>query len=451
MCSQKTADLLMCAGYEHWLSPRSTLSSIKGKGDMQCYWVNPNAKDTGSKLIQRRGTNSSQPKESTFNQKRHEILIEWVTDMLQGLLLEVASSRFLAREKSNKSEWMLLDEMVFVSPRDEVSETITIPRAADEEATSDDTIPVLPPEVVSQLFDYVSMIASWYKENAFHNFEHAAHVVMASKKLLKRVVKPVESHSSATAYGITSDPLTQFAILFSALIHDVDHPGVSNAQLVKENSPIAVLYHEKSVAEQNSVTISWDLLMQLQFDDLRFATEECKRFRQLIVNAVLATDLFDADLKLLRENRWNKAFNNPIADDTLSSLESGMIEDDTNWRATIVIEPIIQAADVSHTKQHWHIYQKRNNLLFEEMYHAYTEGRSDKDPSVDWYTGELWFFDNYIIPLAMKLKTCGVFGVSCDELLEYATANRQEWASKGEEIVLQKIVMIKENSSKEVS
>ena len=45
------------------------------------------------------------------------------------------------------------------------------------------------------------------------------------------------------------------------------------------------------------------------------------------------------------------------------------------------------------------------------------------------------FFDYYIIPLAKKLKECGVFGVSSDEYLNYATQNRQEWEIKGKEIV----------------
>ena len=66
---------------------------------------------------------------------------------------------------------------------------------------------------------------------------------------------------------------------------------------------------------------------------------------------------------------------------------------------------------------------------------AFISGRADKDPSIGWYEGELWFFDNYIIPLAKKLKTCGVFGVSCDELLDYAVDNRVEWAAKGRDIV----------------
>ena len=52
-------------------------------------------------------------------------------------------------------------------------------------------------------------------------------------------------------------------------------------------------------------------------------------------------------------------------------------------------------------------------------------------PSHIRWNGELWFFDNYVIPLAKKLKDCGVFGVSCDEYLNYALQNRQEWERKG--------------------
>ncbi len=40
-----------------------------------------------------------------------------------------------------------------------------------------------------------------------------------------------------------------------------------------------------------------------------------------------------------------------------------------------------------------------------------------------------------MIPLAGKLKECGVFGVSSDEYLNYALENRREWAAKGEDVV----------------
>lgn len=49
------------------------------------------------------------------------------------------------------------------------------------------------------------------------------------------------------------------------------------------------------------------------------------------------------------------------------------------------------------------------------------------------------FFDFYIIPLAKKLKDCGVFGVSSDEYLNYAQKNRAEWESRGQEVVAEMV------------
>jgi hypothetical protein len=74
--------------------------------------------------------------------------------------------------------------------------------------------------------------------------------------------------------------------------------------------------------------------------------------------------------------------------------------------------------------------------LFEERYLAYLKGvAGEKPPWEGWYKGELWFFDNYILPLAKKLKECGVFRVSYDEFLNYAQENRKEWEREGNHIV----------------
>jgi hypothetical protein len=56
-------------------------------------------------------------------------------------------------------------------------------------------------------------------------------------------------------------------------------------------------------------------------------------------------------------------------------------------------------------------------------------------PSDGWYGGELWFFYNWVIPLAGKLDDCGVFCVSCSEHLTYAKQNRNEWEKRGRELV----------------
>ena len=56
-------------------------------------------------------------------------------------------------------------------------------------------------------------------------------------------------------------------------------------------------------------------------------------------------------------------------------------------------------------------------------------------PSFSILYEELGFFDNYIIPLAKKLKECQVFGPFSDDYLNYAVLNRAEWEEKGESIV----------------
>lgn len=78
--------------------------------------------------------------------------------------------------------------------------------------------------------------------------------------------------------------------------------------------------------------------------------------------------------------------------------------------------------------QHWHVYQKFNKRLFEERYLAWSKGvAGENDPSKGWYKGEIWFFNNYIIPTAEKLDRCGVFGVSYHEYSIYAKENLKEW------------------------
>ena len=208
------------------------------------------------------------------------------------------------------------------------------------------------------------------------------------------------------------------------------------AQLVQEGSPLVALYNGKSVAEQNSFDIAWDLLMDQSFKNLRKTiyvnAGEFKRFRQLVVNSVMATDIVDKDLKALRNNRWEEAFK----DDSESSGTCKNSRRNTVLKATIIIEHLIQASDVAHTMQHWHIYRRWNERFFRECYQAYLDGRAgDSDPSKTWYEGELGFFDFYIIPLAKKLKECGVFGVSSDEYLSYAMQNRKEWKERGEKMV----------------
>lgn len=317
----------------------------------------------------------------------------------------------------------------------------------------------LPDKVEKQLQEFLTGIASMYRENYFHNFEHAAHVTASVRKLLSSIVRVDNSvvrgendlkEFVTHSYGITSDPLTQFAVVLSAIIHDVDHPGVPNTQLVKEKTAESQYYKNKSVAEQRSVDLSWKLLMASKFSDLRaciYTTEEeLRRFRQLVVNVVMATDIVDKELSAQRKARWAVAFSEE--ENSNSNAEEFKDQDDVvnggedqqsslviNRKATIVLEHLIQASDVCHMMQHFEVYRDWNEHFFFELYAAYEAGRANEDPTDGWYNGEIGFYDFYVIPLAKKLDKCGVFGVSSHEYYDYATSNRNEWVSRGHEIV----------------
>ena len=457
--SQETADLLIAAGKAQWLTARKDKVNAKGKGELQTYWLEvheENAAKTSVSATVSQESSSDQEQalpfiaakanedaapalKSNHAADKHMRLISWNTDILTRLLTQIIARRESKGvipdpvEKIHDLEEQVSQTRLCLS---EVTEIITLPKFENFSNSIDPSRIELSEDVVNQLRDYVQTLAAMYRENPFHNFEHASHVTMSVLKLLSRIVAPADLQSDTDktlhdhTYGITSDPMTQFAVVLSALIHDADHPGVPNTQLIKENASIASVYKNKSIAEQNSVDLAWDLLMDDAYADLRraiYVTEEdFLRFRQLVVNVVLATDIMDKDLGALRKDRWNKAFSECPQDESPEVTQ--------NRKATIVMEHLIQASDVAHTMQHWHIYRKWNQRLFFELYKAYAEGRAEKDPSENWYEGEKGFFDFYIIPLARKLKDCGVFGVSSDEYLQYAQQNRKEWELKGRQV-----------------
>ena len=178
---------------------------------------------------------------------------------------------------------------------------------------------------------------------------------------------------------------------------------------MKEGAGVATTYHNQSVAEQNSVDLAWNLLMNKEYADLRHTiygnAEEFKRFRQLVVNCVMSTDIMDASMKVLRNNRWEKAFSENANEELYSKDHT------KNRKATVVIEHLLQvwkeivftlfvatrfasfavfshhclvaiylqlqASDVSHTMQHWHIFRKWNERYVSEP--CYVDSISTRD------------------------------------------------------------------------
>ena len=390
------------------------------------------------------------------------------------LLKQVVAQRFA----SGKSTWTDLSSEPQIVPQstnndeedingsnnnnkivlDEATDVIEFPGFHGPSYTHDVDFVPLSPDAVRQLKEFVFAVGNAYHSNPFHCLQHASQVTMAATKLLSRIIvkqldnveeeeytddeeeeedgsvltvtDTIASHIHNHTYGLTSDPLTQFTLVLSAFVHAVDHKGVPNSRLIVEEPEAAARYRNRSITEQRSVDKIWKKLMDPCFVNLRQCiycdVEEKKRFRQVLVNSVLATDFDDDELQVLRMKRWEGTFQRHGLID---------VDEDVHRKATIVIEYLMQAANIFHCMQPWIIYEKWSSRLFEELWIAYKAGRSGEDPSQSWYQKELDFFDHYAIPLAMQLKDCDVFVVGGDEFLNYAIKNRQRWTEQGKEWV----------------
>lgn len=276
--SSETADLLTKAGKGHWLTKRQDKVQTKGKGTIQTFWLRTSVKreaddddsvtaidaaeQEAAVIVEVRPMAAvdetkpenptvsaplqSAPKPSvTLEDAKLQRLVNWNVDVLGRLMRQIIARRLAKREIQSDDQPLLSSEesgTSFSTSRqviEEVQEIISLPEFDAEAAKLQmETEEVALDEgIVTELKDFVGSIAGLYNSNAFHNFEHASHVTMSVVKLLSRIVSPetiLKSVSTENAgqdvasslhehtYGITSDPLTQFACVFAALIHDTD-------------------------------------------------------------------------------------------------------------------------------------------------------------------------------------------------------------------------------------
>ena len=215
--------------------------------------------------------------------------------------------------------------------------------------------------ITQSLHEYVTSIGKLYNHVGFHSFEHATHVTLSMNKLLSMVPTMNNNrrsrskrnlmsgggggrgstirfdddpntttpnnhqhnhhhhhhHSPRTStenfsYGIGEDPRILFAMVFSALIHDLGHTGVPNSVLVEEEDELAILHNDVSVAEQNSLQVAFSMLQKDEFATLKKCIcptpEERKFFRKKVICMVMVTDISDQERIQIVKSRWNAAF-----------------------------------------------------------------------------------------------------------------------------------------------
>ncbi|KAH7718883.1 Protein PDE-4 d [Aphelenchoides avenae] len=201
----------------------------------------------------------------------------------------------------------------------------------------------------STLVTYLMNLEHHYKDNPYHNQIHGADVAQSIHVLV----------SSPALQGVFSD-LEVLAAIFSAAIHDVDHPGFTNQYLINSSSELAIMYNDESVLEQHHLAVAFKLLQDPSCDFLVGLTKKQRQaFRKIVIAMVLATDMSKhmsllADLKTMVEAKK-------------VSGSSAVNLDKYNDRIQ-VLQSMIHLADLSNPTKPIELYRQWNERILEEYW-----------------------------------------------------------------------------------
>ena len=197
--------------------------------------------------------------------------------------------------------------------------------------------------VSSEIFNrYLISVQENYHDNPFHNFRHAASVTQFAC-LLSKSLNLAESLGK---YG-------HFAVIFSAILHDVNHPGNTNLFEINSSSERALLYNDVSVLESHHCATTFRLMRQEGLNIMEgFSKETAIDVRKMIVSCILATDM-SVHFQLV---------------DEFSRKTSA-----SNWSTTgfpektLLGKIVVHAADLSNPVRPFEIAKKWSLLIAEEF------------------------------------------------------------------------------------
>ena len=155
-------------------------------------------------------------------------------------------------------------------------------------------------------------------------------------KLLREAAPGTDSSATRSPLSPSQlPPVMQFALLVSALCHDIDHPGHRNDFEVLTKSPLTRMYGEVAVLEQHHIATAEELLKHHGCDLLEMMNDqEQALFRRVLRDSIMATDM-SAHGSLVAEIE-HRANNN-------NHEEASLGED---WQL-FVCRAVLHAADLS--------------------------------------------------------------------------------------------------------
>ncbi|KAJ3220320.1 cAMP-specific 3',5'-cyclic phosphodiesterase 4B [Chytriomyces hyalinus] len=185
----------------------------------------------------------------------------------------------------------------------------------------------------------------YHADLAFHNSVHATDVLHCINYMVQL----------PTIRSIFTD-LEMLSLYVAAIIHDFDHPGVSNSFLIATADRRALLYNDKAVLENHHCASAFEVLARKECSFLSTLDRaDYKSVRENVVDMVLATDL--AQHFTLLTNFKKKV----LTGDTFDPLS-------TREDRTLLMQMLMKCSDVSNPTKAWPEYSVWIDRIHEEWY-----------------------------------------------------------------------------------
>uniref|UniRef100_A0A7S0VC46 PDEase domain-containing protein n=1 Tax=Hemiselmis tepida TaxID=464990 RepID=A0A7S0VC46_9CRYP len=194
-----------------------------------------------------------------------------------------------------------------------------------------------------KLKKFILCVRTCMFDNPYHNWFHAFDVTQTTYCLA--------IHSGMTK---TLSDIELFALIVSALCHDLEHPGVNNPFLVASRSDLATLYNDRSVLENHHCCRAFQLMLHSEIQLLAdFSGKDYSAFRSVVLNNILATDM-------ARHGEYTTKLKR--------ITEAGTPHEDKQLDPQFAMEVIMKCADTSNVLKPFDIAKKWAMRVTDEFF-----------------------------------------------------------------------------------
>eukprot|EP01136_Pigoraptor_vietnamica_P033597 Opistho-1_new@96621 len=195
---------------------------------------------------------------------------------------------------------------------------------------------------IERLKNFLVRVHQNYNNNPFHNFKHCFCV----SQMMYGLISLTQLYEKLPDYEI-------LVLLFSAVCHDLDHPGLNNAYQVNARTELAIRYNDVSPLENHHCSVAFQIISEPAANVFENLDKDMyNKVRAGTIKCILATDM-------ARHGDILKAFK--------AHLESGFDFGNAEHRETLM-QILIKCADISNEVRPTTVSEQCVDCLLEEFF-----------------------------------------------------------------------------------